>query len=157
MRLLFKPRYGKLSKRIFVIEAFFYLLMARLALKRNSFLSLTGLFSSPLRKPELSGRPRRWAREEVQTAIFYVWRRFPWKPNCFHRALAAQAMLRRRGVSTTLYYGAATLPERGLTGHVWVQDGPVGVVGHCPAQGFRVLARFPEPSSSTGCADNCRL
>jgi hypothetical protein len=138
-------------------EAFCCLLLARLALEVFSFLRLTGLFSSPLRKPELSGRPRRRARKEVQTAIFYVWRRFPWKPNCFPRALAAQAMLRRRGVSTTLYYGAATLPERGLTGHVWVQDGPVGVVGHCPAQGFRVLWQYPKNISTPDQADNERV
>jgi hypothetical protein len=157
MRQFHKPRRGRLSKSALIIEAYLYLLLARLVLEGFGFLRLTGLFSSPLRKPELAGRPRRRARKEVQGAIFYVWRRFPWKPNCFHRALAAQAMLRRRGVSTTLYYGATTLPERGLTGHVWVQDGPIGVVGHIAAKGFRVLARFPEPSSSTGCAVNFRL
>ena len=149
-----KPRRGKLSKGILVVEAFFYLLLARLALKCFSFLRLAGLFSSPLQKPKLSGRPRRLACKEVQRAIFYVWKRFPWKPTCFHRALAAQAMLLRRGVSTTLYYGAATSPERGLTGHVWVQDGPIGVVGHDAAKGVHFLARFPEASSLPGCAVN---
>lgn len=137
-----------------IAEAVFYLLLARLALKCFSFLRLAGLFSSPLQKTELSGWPRRLACKEVQLAIFYVWKRFPWKPTCFHRALAAQAMLRRRGVSTTLYYGAATLPERGLTGHVWVQDGTVGVVGHDAAKEVHFLARFPEPSESSGCAAN---
>ena len=154
MTKLLNPRRGKLSKGILVVEAFFYLLLARLALKYFSFLRLAGLFASPLQKAELTGRPRRLACKEVQRAIFHVWKRFPWKPTCFHRALAAQAMLRRRGVSTTLYYGAATLPDRGLTGHVWVQDGPVGVVGRQAAKGLCCLARFPEPAESPGCAAN---
>ncbi len=153
MTILLEPRRGKLSKGILIVEAFFYLLIARLVLKVFSFQRLVGLFSTTPNKTELSGEPRRWACIKVQRAIFYVWKRFPWKPTCFHRALAAQAMLRRRGVSTTLYYGAATLPERGLTGHVWVQDGSIGVVGHLAAEGLHFVARFPE-SSSSSCAVN---
>ena len=149
-----RHRLGILAKGLLIAEAGLCLLVAHLALPWFDFLRLIAIFSFPIQKPELTGRQRRRARNEVKKAIFYVWRRSPWKPNCFHRALAAKAMLCRRGVSTTLYYGAARLRDRGLTGHVWVQDGQIGVVGHLAAKGFRILARFPEPVSSYGCATN---
>jgi hypothetical protein len=53
-------------------------------------------------------------------------------------------MLRRRGIDATLYYGAATLPQRGLMAHVWVKDGVEAVVGCQAANKYHILARYPE-------------
>jgi len=44
----------------------------------------------------------------VRWAIWTATRHQRERVVCFPRAIAAQAMLRRRGVSTTLYYGAAS-------------------------------------------------
>jgi hypothetical protein len=63
---------------------------------------------------------------------------------CFPRAIAAQMILRRLGMGTTLYYGAATMPERGLTAHVWLQDGSEIVVGQHDGQDYHILARYSE-------------
>lgn len=74
------------------------------------------------------------------------WTHGAFKTTCLHEAMAAQAMLRRRRVGATLYYGAVTLPECGLQAHAWVQDGREGVVGHMAAYryGYKVLACYPE-------------
>jgi hypothetical protein len=53
-------------------------------------------------------------------------------------------MLRRRGIQATLYYGGATLPQEGLSAHVWVQDGTVGIVGHEVAGAYRIVLQYPD-------------
>lgn len=136
------------ARRLVVAEAVAQLLWARLAVAFCSFQRLTRVFGRPARQPELMGDARVRTRQEVRSAILTVYQRFPGKTTCFHRAMAAQAMLRRRGIGVTLYYGAATLPESGLATHAWVQDGAEGVVGHRTAQrdGYQILARYPDPS-----------
>jgi hypothetical protein len=129
-------------------ETVICLLLARLALVCLSFQRITVLISRQSLRPEVWGRKRRLARITVNRAIFNVWRRFPLRTTCFHRAIAAHFMLRRRGVSTTLYYGATSLPNRGLTGHVWLQDGFAFVVGRRAAKSHHVLARYPDGNST---------
>jgi hypothetical protein len=68
---------------------------------------------------------------------------------CFEQGLAAQIMLRRRGVPSRLYYGAAQNDQRGLSAHVWVQDGEVNVIGGEIASRFALLATFPPQIGST--------
>jgi hypothetical protein len=141
---------GQIERRLLTAEAIVYLVSARLALVIFSFRQLTWFFERPTRQPELTGDARIWTRQKVRSAILKVYQRFPDKTTCLHRAIAAQAMLRRRRVSTTLYYGAAKMPDRGLAAHAWVQDGAEGVVGHLVAQQdrYHILARYPEPNSS---------
>ncbi|HJW86658.1 MAG TPA: lasso peptide biosynthesis B2 protein [Candidatus Brocadiaceae bacterium] len=137
------PIRKKLRFALLVAEAVFLILFARILLAFFPFSSLTPLFSHPHGKIELRGGQRRAARMWVKKAIFTAWKRLPLKNTCFHRAIAAHFMLRRRGVATTLYYGAARLPQRGLSGHVWLQDGEVGVVGHHISKEYHTLASFP--------------
>jgi len=124
-------------------EAFFFILFARLALSIIPFHHLATFMSLPTGKPELGGQKRREVRQEVKLSIFGAWRRMRFHNTCLHRALAAQAMLRRRGISTVLYYGAKTLTDRGLTGHVWLQDGSECIVGEQVAKGYHPLVRYP--------------
>lgn len=69
-------------------------------------------------------------------------RRLPWRTLCFEQGLTAHWMLRRRGLASTLYYGAATL-EGQLKAHVWVRSGERDVVGCEIASDYALLARFP--------------
>lgn len=67
----------------------------------------------------------------------------PWSFTCFERALAAHAMLRRRGIGSTLCYGARGDGSRGPSAHVWVRVGELDVLGGEEAARFAVLAVFP--------------
>jgi hypothetical protein len=67
----------------------------------------------------------------------------PWRTLCFQQGLAAQLMLRRRGIPSVLYYGAAQDDLNGLYAHVWVRDGDVDVIGGEIAYRFAILATFP--------------
>ncbi len=127
-------------------EGLAYLLGARLALAIFSFRQLTWFFQLRPRPRELASEARLRTHGEVRTAILSAERCLWGQTTCLHRAIAAQAMLRRRGIGATLYYGAANLPGQGLATHAWVQDGAVGVLGYRVTQQdqYHVLARYPE-------------
>ena len=124
-------------------EAACLLLVARVALFILPFRHLAAWFARPLLGPQAEGAARRRASFEVHKAIFLAWRYFPHGSTCFHRALAAQMMLRRRQVGTTLWYGASRQPSRGVRGHVWVQDGEFIIVGRDASLQCTALATFP--------------
>ncbi len=123
------------------LEALGYLLVARVALKTVPFRWLTRVFERESRLPELEGPARDEVRAEVRRAISQAARLLPGTV-CFPKAIAAQAMLRRRAVATTLYCGAATIPGRGLVTHVWLQDRDFGVAGHRVSGQYQPLARY---------------
>lgn len=78
----------------------------------------------------------------LRRAVLAWARRLPWRTLCFEQGLAAFALLRRRGLAGTLYYGAATI-EGELKAHVWVMSGQAEVVGCENKEDYGLLARFP--------------
>ena len=130
-------------ERRYLIEAALSLVVARFALRWLPYRRLSRLLERAPRQPEVTGAEREQLRKGVQWAIDRAAPYLPGEIVCFPRAVAAQQMLRRRRVGTTVYYGANTLPERGLTAHVWLQDGSVGVVGDRSAQDYHIMARYP--------------
>ncbi len=127
-----------------LVEAAFSLLIARLAIALLPFRCLDGSLNCPSKKPGISGAKRDRLRNEISWAVGAAAKHLPVKTVWFLRGLAAQMMLRRRGICSTLYYGVANLPERGLVAHVWVKDGSHGVVGHGVAGQYTELIRYPE-------------
>jgi hypothetical protein len=87
------------------------------------------------------------ARADAETAYWLrrailAWaRRLPWRALCFEQGLAAQAMLRRRGLAATLHYGAATIDGE-LKAHVWVTSGRTEVIGCENKEDYGLLKRF---------------
>lgn len=70
----------------------------------------------------------------------------PWRSNCFPQALTAKLLLRRRGIPTTLYLGAAfkAEPGAGLEGHAWLRCGPFYVTGGDGSRHFGAIVAFGE-------------
>jgi len=68
---------------------------------------------------------------------------------CFPRALAARAMLRRRGVPSTLTYGARTRRDQ-FDAHVWLTAGADGVVGDEVAGEYTVVAVYENGPAGPG-------
>lgn len=141
MRLLIKFYRLPNPQRWLIIDAAVHLLVGWAALRVVPFRRLVWFFQRPARKPELVGPERLRVRNQVAHIIPMVSRKLPVKIVCFPRAMAAQAMLRRRGISTVLYYGARPGSSGPLT-HCWVQDGADGVIGLRTAQNYVVLAVF---------------
>ena len=137
-----------------LIEAIFSLLAARPALRRVPFEALAAGLGRPVVGPEVTGPARARLCADARWAVLRACRGLPGKTVCFPKAIAAQTLLRRRRVGTELYYGAAILPDKGLTTHVWLQNGVEGIVGHRAAGQYHVLACYS--SSSRGAAEPCR-
>ena len=138
-----------IAPRLLLLEAPLFLLTARFALALVPFPRLMHLITHPVRRAEVQGAMRAQQRSQVRRAIYTMRQRMHDQTTCLHRAIAAQLMLRRRGISTTLYFGATRRPGEELTIHAWVQDGTEGVVGHIATQKARyhIVAKFPADES----------
>ena len=111
-------------------KAYFLLGLARLAINSVPFPKLTkylgiSMAESPAEAPihhVVEARRIAWA---VRTASQYT----PWKSNCFPQAIAAKYLLRRKGIPSTLYLGAAFKARTELEAHAWLRCGQFYVTG----------------------------
>ena len=78
----------------------------------------------------------------VRWAVNGVADRAPWPVQCFDRGLAARWLLWRRGLCSTLYFGARPGGSEGVEAHVWLKSHGQDVVGCENAGDFAVLAAF---------------
>jgi hypothetical protein len=133
----------KRGDRLLLAEALAALAFASFAVKLMPFRRVAALASRGAAAgakgdtdPDLVARKVRWAVN--------AWgRRVPWRAVCFQRGLAAQLMLRRRGLPAVLHYGAAQSSEAGVSAHVWVTLAGAEVIGGEEAPRFARLASFP--------------
>ena len=125
-------------RRVYLREAAVVLVLARLAVR---FVPPARIFAWADRAPR---HVRRFAADEiawVSWAVENVGAK-PWmNALCLPRALAAHAMLRRRGIPSRLCLGVAR--DRGaFCAHAWVEIGDDKIVGGGDADGFTRLAMF---------------
>ena len=129
--------------RLTLGEAIVCLAIAGLIIAFVPFRNFGFLAALPVRKlPPADDEARNLMRRQIRWAIVTAARRVPWRALCIQQGLAAQFMLRRRGIPSVLYYGAA-LHEGDLKAHVWVRDGNIDVIGGEAASRYALLARFP--------------
>ena len=127
-------------------EAFFFLGLARLIIIGLPFrwwsriLGQSGLeMASEVMVDQAILARVQWA---LKVGSRYAW----WVCNCLTRALAGKALLRRRGLRSTLYLGVTrTNTANGLEAHAWLRCGSLVVTGGDEAESFQVLATFTEP------------
>jgi len=123
---------AKTLRRIYLREATVMLVAARLAVR---FVPAAQLFAWASRPPE---RIYRFAADEVDRvswAIEMISSKQWMNTSALPRALAAHAMLRRRGIGSRLCLGVAH--ERGgLVSHAWIE------LGHKIILGGAETARF---------------
>jgi hypothetical protein len=128
----------KTIRRVYLREAAVMLVLARLAVR----------FVPPARIFAWANRPpRRVHRFAIDEANWISWAvenlgAKPWMHAlCLPRALAAHAMLRRRGIASRLCLGVAREGSE-LAAHAWVEVGNNKIVGGTEADGFTRLAEF---------------
>ena len=129
--------------RLLLFEAFFCLAIAGVAIALLPFRYVGVLAALPAFRPKPPDSERLIKVRRVRWAVVTTARQVPWNALCFQQGLAAQFMLRRRGVPSVLYYGAAQDNQSGLFAHVWVRDGDVDVIGGKNASRFAVMTTFP--------------
>jgi hypothetical protein len=114
------------------------LAFARLAVRWLPSAWLFAWASRPIR------RIRRFAVEEadwVAWSVDYAGSRRRMNALCLPRALAAHAMLRRRGIASRLCVGVARNGGE-LAAHAWIEVGDKKIVGGDEAGAFTRLAAF---------------
>jgi hypothetical protein len=144
-RIPFIEKWRKTSwaDRALLVEALSALAFARLAIALLPFRTVGRLAGGIRVAGPMPQEARLATIRRVRWAIRAGARRAPFRAVCFQQGLAAQLMLRRRRVASTLYFGAAPDDARGLAAHVWVRDGNIDVIGCEEAPRFPVLAQFP--------------
>lgn len=77
---------------------------------------------------------------KVAYAVDRVCTRTSWESKCLVRALTAQHILRRKGISSTLYLGCK-LEEGKMVAHAWLRMGEVYVTGG-NGEGYSIVDKF---------------
>lgn len=135
-------------------EALFWLSWARLFVSRAPFprvADFLGEAGGQLPGEDGAVDPRRAL--QVQAGVRLVCRTLGWRPSCLVRAVAATAMLRRRGLPSTCSFGVQPGVSAALRAHAWVSHGPVIVVGGRCRMRYTEIHRF---SSASARADAAR-
>ncbi|MCA9050841.1 MAG: lasso peptide biosynthesis B2 protein [Planctomycetaceae bacterium] len=134
-----------LSDKWLLGQSFFLLGVSRLAIKVLAFRRLAGQMgriseesAGTITDEELS------ATRRVSWAVTRASQFTPWKSNCFPQAITAQYLLRRRGISSTLYLGCLMRNEGGMKAHAWLRSGQRIVTGRDGHRAFTVVARFAD-------------
>ncbi|HEV2812709.1 MAG TPA: lasso peptide biosynthesis B2 protein [Solirubrobacteraceae bacterium] len=133
--------------RALLVEATLLLALARLVVVVLPFRVIArGLGARMAESPhDESPAPERLRR--LTWAIGAVARRTPWRSKCLEQALAAKAMLRRRGIPSTLYLGVArSVRESGspFDAHAWLRSGTVHVTGGADVSRYAVVSMFAD-------------
>ena len=132
--------------RLLLLEATFWLAVAALVIAVLPFHHLGRLAAFPLCR-QAPPQQSRLTGQRVRWSVIACARLVPWRAMCFQQGLAAQLMLRRRGIPSVLYYGAA-LEDQRLSAHVWVRDRDADVIGGEIASRYAVLTAFPPQRES---------
>ncbi|MGA7311491.1 MAG: lasso peptide biosynthesis B2 protein [Pseudolabrys sp.] len=128
----------KTVRRAYLREAFLTIILARLALR---FVPSPRVFRWADRPPR---RINRFAVDEVSWvswAVESVGTKSWMNALCLPRALAAHAMLRRRGVASRLCLGVAR-DGHDLAAHAWVEVGENKIISDPEVGRFTRLAEF---------------
>ncbi len=129
---------AKTMRRRYQCEAAVMLAAARLAVFLIPPARIFAWSSRPPRRiVRFAGDEIGWVSWAVETVGAKPWM----KSLCLPRALAAQTMLRRRGIASKLCLGVARNGSA-MEAHAWVEIGPNKIVGGAEAQRFTRLAEF---------------
>jgi Transglutaminase-like superfamily len=123
-----------------VAEAVAYLALARAGVVALPFRVLAQRLGVPHAETPVATGPDLTSRR-VAWAIAAAAKRVPWRSECLEQSIAAMAMLRRRGIASTLYLGMARDP---VTAHAWLRVGDLNVTGGRDVGRYTVVASFAD-------------
>ena len=136
-------------RRALVMEATLWLALSRIALLAMPFRTLAARFgtvSAPGGQaagkdaPQLTQAQREAARE-VGWAVTRAARHVPFRAVCLPQAIAAKAMLNRRGIANVMHFGIDR-SSPALRAHAWLDTAGVEVTGFPLDPGMVEVARF---------------
>jgi hypothetical protein len=127
------------EERRFVCEAVLVLGLARVLVITVPFRRLVPWLA---RVPETHFPCHQSLVLQVRRAVTIATRNVPWNAVCLPQAMAAKAMLARRGCGSSFHLGAGFAQEGKLIAHAWLVAGGTVVVGAAGMSSVTPLARF---------------
>lgn len=140
--VLTKFRRFNWEERFALAEAMMLIVLAAPLVRLVKLRTLGRIASRPV-TILLPGKRQDYLIEMVGWAIDRAAKRSRLRALCFERGLAAQVMLRRRGIDSTLFYGVRFGATAALDAHVWVLAGDANVAGAPSPGDYATLASFP--------------
>jgi hypothetical protein len=143
-------RYWRISpaQRGLLWEAIAALALARIGLACVPFSRIAAwLGTAGAESPATVTPEQAQAAEAVGWAVSALASRVPWDGRCFAQALAATAMLRRRGVDGTVSFGVCEGASAGFEAHAWLRLGTRMVTGGAGHERFKAFTTFTRVSS----------
>lgn len=133
-------KYNK-NRRI-TIEAWIYCMIYRFLIFFIPMRYLEKYFGENGKESHEQGTKRDyyWAYR-VSREVNRIADKTPWDSKCLVRALAAQHILQRRGVSTTLYLGVGKDENKKMIAHAWLRCGSFYVTGGAGKE-YAMVAKF---------------
>jgi hypothetical protein len=107
------------TKKLLLLEAFVTLLTARCSLALLPVRWIFRWLERPLHNAAESANSD--MAERIRWAVLSVARYGPISFVCFPQAMAAHAMLRRRGISSIMHYGVRRSADRKMRAHTWLE------------------------------------
>jgi hypothetical protein len=80
--------------------------------------------------------------EIIKWSVTVMSRYTPWRSNCFAQSLAAQKMLSRRGISSTIHFGIAIDDERTMAAHAWLMYKDTVITGEREKRRFNAIMQI---------------
>ena len=131
------------SRQWLLGEALIALAIARIAMALLPFRRIAAWMGTPgAETPATATAAEIRVAEEIGWAVGALARRVPWDGRCLAQALAATAMLRRRGLEGTVSFGVCRGETTELDAHAWLRFGPCMVTGGPGHQRFNSLTKF---------------
>ncbi len=135
------------SDRVLLVWAWFVLLAIRLGFRRNSFQSVERRCLQLGNRRFCFYRCFRQEPERIAWAVRTASRYIPGSRNCLIQALAAQVLLRQKGLPSQLRFGVAREQRSRLQAHAWLESQGKIVIGGSDRERFRPLSAAGEKSS----------
>ncbi len=125
-------------RRAYLREAALMLAFARVAVRLLPPARIFAWANRPQRRSRrFAADQARWVAWSIDTMSAKPWI----KASCLVSALAAHAMLRRRGIASRLCLGVAR-DEGAVAAHAWIEVGQDVIVGAAEAVRFTRIAQF---------------
>lgn len=78
----------------------------------------------------------------ISSRVLFISAKTPWESKCLVQALTAQKLLKRKGISTTIYLGVKKDRNNNMLAHAWIRCGSYYVTGGDSREGYAVVAKF---------------
>jgi hypothetical protein len=125
-------------RRTYSREAMLMLALARVAVRLLPPARIFAWANRPQRRSKrFAADQARWVAWSIETMSAEPWI----KASCLASALAAHAMLRRRGIASKLCLGVAR-DGGAVAAHAWIEVGQDVIVGAAEAARFTPIAQF---------------